>query len=579
MPSAGDRLSPVRVPVRTNLLFLAVVAFLAAALLYPLLLMVGGAFRADDGGFTLRHLFAVLSEPATQRGLLNSTVIALAATALASALAIPLAVLTTRYAFPGRKALSACLLLPLVLPPFVGAIGIRHVLGRAGSLNALLGTEVDWMGRGGIAAIAVLEALSLFPILYLNVAAALANVDPALEDAARSAGAGAWTRFRRVTLPLVRPGFFAGATVIFIWSFTELGTPLMFEFHEVTSVQVFEGIKEVEASRRPYALVVALLACSVAFYFLGKFALGRGAAAVHAKASVRRTERALHGMPAALATAALAATAFVAALPALAVVGASLTVPGQWYASVLPRSITASHFAEALSHPLAAGSIRTSLVLSVAAVALALAVGFASARLLARANLRLAWLLDALVMLPLAVPGLVLAFGYVAASLEWPFAGPGAPLAGIASVLGPAPNPLPFLVVAYAVRRLPYVVRSAVAGLEQTSVELEDAGRVAGASRWRVQRRIVVPLIAANLAAGALLAFSFSMLEVSDSLLLAQREAHYPVTKAIYTLFDRLGDGPGIASAMGVWAMALLAVTLLGASALIGKKMGAIFRA
>jgi len=129
------------------------------------------------------------------------------------------------------------------------------------------------------------------------------------------------------------------------------------------------------------------------------------------------------------------------------------------------------------------------------------------------------------------------------------------------------------------VRRLPYVVRSAVAGLEQTSVELEDAGRVAGASRWRVQRRIVVPLIAANLAAGALLAFSFSMLEVSDSLLLAQREAHYPVTKAIYTLFDRLGDGPGIASAMGVWAMALLAVTLLGASALIGKKMGAIFRA
>ena len=109
MPSAGDRLPPVRVPVRTNLLFLAVLAFLAAALLYPLLLMVGGALRADDGGFTLRHLFAVLSEPATQRGLLNSTVIALAATALASALAIPLAVLTTRFAFPGRKALSACL--------------------------------------------------------------------------------------------------------------------------------------------------------------------------------------------------------------------------------------------------------------------------------------------------------------------------------------------------------------------------------------------------------------------------------------------------------------------------------------
>ena len=69
-----------------------------------------------------------------------------------------------------------------------------------------------------------------------------------------------------------------------------------------------------------------------------------------------------------------------------------------------------------------------------------------------------------------------------------------------------------------------------------------------------------------------------AMLEVSDSLILAQREGDYPITKAIYVLFERLGDGPYIASAMGVWAMALLAVTLVGASVLIGKKMGAIFR-
>ena len=90
---------------------------------------------------------------------------------------------------------------------------------------------------------------------------------------------------------------------------------------------------------------------------------------------------------------------------------------------------------------------------------------------------------------------------------------------------------------------------------------------------------VVLPLVAANVVAGALLAFSFSMLEVSDSLLLAQRERDYPITKAIYTLYDRLGDGEMVASAMGVWAMALLAVTLLGASAIMGKRMGALFRA
>jgi iron(III) transport system permease protein len=266
-------------------------------------------------------------------------------------------------------------------------------------------------------------------------------------------------------------------------------------------------------------------------------------------------------------------------MPAIGVIVASLAVPGQWYESVLPRAFTTDHYVQALTHPLSAGSIRNSLLLASIAVVCALVVGFASARLLVRANLRAAWLLDALVMLPLAVPGLVLAFGYVAVSLQWPFGGPDAPLGAFASIIGATPNPYPFLVVAYAVRRMPYIVRSAVAGLQQTSAEFEDAGQVAGASKWRVQRTIVIPLIAANLIAGALLAFSFSMLEVSDSLLLAQREADYPVTKAIYALFERLGDGPGIASALGVWAMALLAITLLGASALIGKRMGAIFRA
>ena len=88
----------------------------------------------------------------------------------------------------------------------------------------------------------------------------------------------------------------------------------------------------------------------------------------------------------------------------------------------------------------------------------------------------------------------------------------------------------------------------------------------------------MIPLVFANVVAGALLAFSFSMLEVSDSLLLAQRESDFPVTKAIYTLYDRLGDGPAIASAMGTWAMMLLAATLIAASSILGKRMGALFR-
>ena len=98
------------------------------------------------------------------------------------------------------------------------------------------------------------------------------------------------------------------------------------------------------------------------------------------------------------------------------------------------------------------------------------------------------------------------------------------------------------------------------------------------AFRWTVLRRITVPLIFANLIAGGLLAFAFAMLEVSDSLILAQRTDYYPITKAILDISQRLGDGMYVAAALGVWAMALLTLTILSANAFLGKKLGAIFR-
>jgi iron(III) transport system permease protein len=134
------------------------------------------------------------------------------------------------------------------------------------------------------------------------------------------------------------------------------------------------------------------------------------------------------------------------------------------------------------------------------------------------------------------------------------------------------------LVVAYAIRKLPFVVRAAVAGLQQTSVAYEEAAQNLGCPPLKTALRITLPLILANLVAGGIIAFSQSMLEVSDSLILAQKQAYYPITKAIYELLQFLGNGPFIASALGVWAMAFLGVTIIGASVLLGKSMGAIFR-
>jgi iron(III) transport system permease protein len=133
-------------------------------------------------------------------------------------------------------------------------------------------------------------------------------------------------------------------------------------------------------------------------------------------------------------------------------------------------------------------------------------------------------------------------------------------------------------VVAYGIRRLPYMVRAVVAGLEQTSVTFEEAAQSVGATPWRTLRRITLPLISGNVLAGMLMAFAFAMLEVSDSLILAQRSTDYPITKAIYELFQLLGEGRFLACALGVWAMAFLAVTIAMASRTLGTRMGALFR-
>jgi len=168
-------------------------------------------------------------------------------------------------------------------------------------------------------------------------------------------------------------------------------------------------------------------------------------------------------------------------------------------------------------------------------------------------------------MLPLALPGLVMAFGYVAAFSATP--------------LDARINPVPLLVIAYAVRRLPYMMRAAYAGFQQTSVALEEAAMNLGATPVKTIWHITFPLVFANLVAGAVLCFSFAMLEVSDSLILALKEQNYPITKAIYAMLKRIADGPYIASAMGVLGLVLLSASLFLASRFFGRRMGELFRA
>ena len=122
------------------------------------------------------------------------------------------------------------------------------------------------------------------------------------------------------------------------------------------------------------------------------------------------------------------------------------------------------------------------------------------------------------------------------------------------------------------------MLRSIYAGLQQTSVTYEEASQNLGATPVQTLIKITLPLVVANIMAGSILVFSFSMLEVSESLILAMRAEHYPITKAIFTVAQWLEGGDYVASALGVIGMLILSACLIVAGKALGGRMGEIFK-
>ena len=547
----------------------AILATFAVFMAYPLLYAVKGAFVVN-GEFSLEFFGLMFTNPVHREAIWNSTLLGVTVTAVTTVVALPVAFVMVRREFPGRALFNGLLLVPMVMPPFVGAVGMQQLLARYGSINLLLirlgimpeANPFDWLGTG-FWAVVLLEVLHLYPIMYLNVAAALSNVDPSLEEAAQNMGATGLRLFRTVTFPLMMPGYFAGAIIVFIWAFTDLGTPLIFNYSRVVPVVIFDAVGDIHENPMGFAMVVLVLVMTLGFFLLSKRVLGRRSHEMMARGHVIGSQKPVESRWVPAVWLALIALVMIALLPHISVFLSAIA--DKWFMSVMPTSYTLRFYESVFTHDLTVSSIRNSLFLSTLSTLLDIVIGVGIAYLLARKVFPGKDILDAVAMLPLALPGLVLAFGYVGA-----FSG---------TFLDVKSNPMPLLVIAYAIRRLPYMIRAAHAGFQQTSVALEEASLNVGAGPVRTLRKITLPLVFANIVAGSVLAFAFAMLEVSDSLILAFREEYYPITKAIYSFSLRVADGPYVASAMGMLGMVLLAASLIIAGRFLGKRMGELFRA
>jgi iron(III) transport system permease protein len=554
---------------------LLILGFLAVFLVYPVLYVIPGAAQ-DRHGWTAYYFGTLVTNEFLRACLLNSLLIAALTTLATTLVSLPLAVWFTRRRFRGQGVLAGLLLVPLVLPPFVGALGLERLLNPYGTLNLVLihlglmdeAAPVDWLARAGLLGVVLMEVLHLYPIMYLNVAASLANVDPSLEEAARNLGADEWRVFRTVTFPLMLPGYFSGAAIIFVWTFTDLGTPLVFNFARVVPVQIYNQIGDPQGNPQGYALVVVTLLITALLFYAARWYVQRGSYTMMSKGGAGTAVKPAGRWETAGIWAAVGLLTALAVLPHVGVVLMSATE--RWGLTVLPEHWSAGSYALVAQEPAAYRSIGNSLQYSLGSTLADLVLGATVAYLVVRRPSGLSATLDGLAMLPLALPGLVLAFGYLTCYNTW---------WGVGPFLNPRSNPTLLLMIAYTVRRLPYLTRAAQAGLQQIAPVMEEAAENLGATRGRVLRTVTLPLLAANLTAGAILTFAFALLEVSDSLMLAQREQYYPLTRAIFGFWLRPDDGPYIASAMGVIGMGILVVCLTAAGVVLGRKMGELFRA
>jgi iron(III) transport system permease protein len=562
----------------STIIFVGASGLLLYFMAYPIVLVIADAFR-DQGTLSLQNFVIFWSNRFYRSGLINSLVLATLSIAATTLIGLPLAYLIVRYDFPGKKWFSGLSILPMVIPPFVGALGLRWVLGNAGMVNLLLqdlnlikdpipflffriplnllGTPFD-IHLG----LTMIEALHLYPIIYLNTAAALANIDPSLEEQAENLGAKGFRLFRTVTLPLLQPGYVAGAVLVFIWVLTDLGTPLIIGYNPVIVNQLYSVALE-SYYQSPIAYVMCVIITAISLFIVAIYRRYTGRkeyAKIQAGASVSRPAKRLHGFKLAVCYVFLSFLILAALAPHIGIFLAAFT--REWSRTILPSSYTLENFELIFSNGL--NYIKNSFLYCSIVFLVNIFLGAAIGFILVRKKIPGKEIMDYLSMLPLAVPGIVVGIGYWRAWLGTP--------------LDPFYMTALILTISLTMRRLPFTVRASYAGMLQIPNEYEEASLNLGASRWRTFRSIILPLLLASLIAGGILAFTYAMLEISTTLILVSRGDQATMTWGIFQYMNDPRYGMNVASAMGALLIVLVSASLLIASRIFGKQMGALFR-
>ena len=525
-----------------------VLVFLLLFFALPVARVFIAAFLDIDNSLTFGHFSAFFSQDLMRESFINSLYVAVMSALFAALIAVPLAYFTVRFDFRGALLIQTLGVLPLIMPPFVGAVALQLIFGRSGTLNLLLNDAFGFTLpiMEGLNGVIFVEAIHYFPFILMNLTVALRNIDGAMEEAAMNLGCKGWRLFWRVIFPLGLPGFVAGASLVFVKVFDDLGTPLVMGQTNMLAPQAYLRITQVGLEDpMGYVISVLMIVFSIgAMVISARMLKGRDFSTLQkGGSSIQR--RQLSPVESALAYLWIGLILLITLSPHLGVL--LLSFAKVWSFSPLPDAYTLEHYATVFQD--ASGMIQNTLIYCGLAAGLDVLLGVTIAYLILRTKLPARQWLDWIATASLAVPGIVLAIGFLRMFKGVTVPGTDVLLTGTWVAI----------MLAYAVRRLPYALRSCMAALQQVHISLEEAAESVGANKISSIRRVLVPLMTGGILAGFVTSFITAAVELSATIMLVSADSQAPMSYGIYLYMQSVaGRGPG--AALGVLAILVVAV-------------------
>jgi iron(III) transport system permease protein len=525
-------------------------AFLFVFLIIPVAKVIFVAFQdPNTGELTLINFSDFFRTSLFQESFVNSFYVAAMSVVFASVIALPLAYFTSRFNFSGTLLIQTLGVMPLIMPPFVGAVAMLLLFGENGSINLLFD---EWFGftipfMEGLNGVIMVESIHYFPFILINLSAALNNIDRSMEESAQNLGANGIRLFRRIVFPLAMPGYIAGASLVFLKVFDDLGTPLLLNVNKMLAPQAYLRITSIGISDpMGYVISVILVVFSLLSLWTSFLAIRGKDYATLQKGGGGLMKRDLKPLEKAGCYAVVIFILLMVLSPHLGL--AILSFGTIWSYSVLPDAYTLQHYGQMFST--STQLISNTLIYAGLAALIDVVLGTAIAYLVWRTNLFGRKWLDFVAMGAVAVPGVVLGIGYLRTFHEF----------NVPIIDKPLATWWVIIVVALAIRRLPYALRACVAAMQQISIALEEAAENLGANKRRTVFRIVVPLMSGGIVAGFITSFATASVELSATLMLVSTESDAPLAYGIYEFMQSAsGRGPGA-------ALGIVAVVIVGAA-------------